>query len=81
MLISTALLISTASNHMTDNQIHSAFGNSSLLNLSAVGAAAFQEQLYKSMMGQALDMKREMEEQRAVNSFGMLVWQLGEVWP
>jgi|EP01046_Picozoa_sp_COSAG06_P025214 beta-mannosidase len=68
-------------NHMTDNQIHAAFGNSTLLNLSAVGAAAFQEQLYKSMMGQALDMKREMEEQRAVNSFGMLVWQLGEVWP
>ena len=68
-------------NHMTDNQIEAAFGNSTRTNLSAVGAAAFQEQLYKSMMGQALDMKREMEEQRAANSFGMLVWQLGEVWP
>ena len=56
-------------------------GNSSDTNLSAVGAAPFQEQLYKSMMGQALDMKREIEEQRATNSFGMLVWQLGEVWP
>lgn len=68
-------------NHMTDNQIVAAFGNSTHTNLSAVGAIAFQEQLYKSMIGQALDMKREMEEQRAVNSFGMLVWQLGEVWP
>ena len=26
-------------------------------------------------------MKREIEEQRSINSFGMLVWQLGEVWP
>ena len=68
-------------NHMTDNQIVAAFGNSTRTNLSAVGSIAFQEQLYKSMIGQALDMKREMEEQRAVNSFGMLVWQLGEVWP
>jgi hypothetical protein len=68
-------------NHMTDNQIEAAFGNSTDTNLSAVGALPFQEQLYKSMMGQALDMKREMEEQRSVNSFGMLVWQLGEVWP
>ena len=33
------------------------------------------------MVGQALDMKREIEEQRSRNSFGMLVWQLGEVWP
>ena len=68
-------------NHMTDNQIEAAFGNSTRTNLSAEGAAAFQEQLYKSMIGQALDMKREIEEQRSINSFGMLVWQLGEVWP
>ena len=63
-------------NHMPDNQIKAFFGPS---NLSAVGAAAFQEQLYKSMVGQAMDMKREIEEQRSRNSFGMLVWQLGEV--
>ena len=66
-------------NHMPNNQIMMAFGNST--DFTAVGPAAFQEQLYKSMIGQALDMKREMEEQRSKNSFGMLVWQLGEVWP
>jgi hypothetical protein len=63
-------------NHMPDNQIRAFFGES---NLSAVGAAAFKEQLYKSMVAQALDLKREIEEQRSRNSFGMLVWQLGEV--
>ena len=47
-------------NHMPNNQIMMAFGNST--DLTAVGPAAFQEQLYKSMIGQALDMKREMEE-------------------
>jgi beta-mannosidase len=65
-------------NHMPDNQIAAFFGQT---NLSGVGPAAFQEQLYKSMVAQALDMKREIEEQRSRNSFGMLVWQLGEVWP
>jgi len=45
------------------------------------GAATPPLDRYKSMIGQAMDMKREIEEQRSRNSFGMLVWQLGEVWP
>jgi hypothetical protein len=65
-------------NYACDNYIIAFFGKT---DLDAVGKAAFQEQLYKCMLGQALDMKREIEEQRSRNSFGMMVWQLGEIWP
>merc|ERR1712232_965892 len=58
-------------NHMCDNQILAHFGNTT--NLDAIGPAAFQEGLYKCMMGQALDMKRQIEEMRSRNGFGALV--------
>lgn len=49
--------------------------------MSAVGKEAFQRQLYQSMLGQALNMKSNIETRRAGNSFGLLVWQLNEIWP
>jgi hypothetical protein len=35
---------------------------------------AFQEQLYKCMLGQALQMKGSMELHRATNQFGTMIW-------
>ena len=42
------------------------------------GMAAFQEQLYKCMLGQALQMKGSMELHRATNQFGTMIWCVAE---
>jgi len=33
------------------------------------------------MMGQALEMKSNIENRRSTNEFGTIIWQLGEIWP
>ena len=50
-------------------------------DLDAVGEAAFQQQLFYCMMGQALVLKVLIEQHRASNSFGLQIWQLNEIWP
>eukprot|EP00934_Nitzschia_sp_Nitz4_P001125 Nitzschia sp. Nitz4//scaffold123_size70294//55400//58169//NITZ4_005933-RA/size70294-augustus-gene-0.65-mRNA-1//-1//CDS//3329534500//1125//frame0 len=66
-------------NYPCDTHILAYFGNASSLDLN--GKEAFQAQLYHCMMAQALWMKGEIEERRATNSYGILVWQLNENWP
>lgn len=46
-----------------------------------VGRKFFQRQLFHCMLGQALQMKSTIEERRAKNELGHLVWQLNEIWP
>jgi len=45
------------------------------------GAAAFQAQLYFGLLGQALFMKSYIETRRSYNNWGLLTWQLNEIWP
>ena len=54
---------------------------SSQTDLDAVGRKAFQGQLWRCMMGQALEMKSNIETRRAGNTFGITVWQYNEIWP
>ena len=52
-------------------------------DLDAVGEHAFKRQLYRCMMGQALEMKSNIEMRRAINVLGIIVWQYNEsksVW-
>eukprot|EP00045_Choanoeca_perplexa_P019543 m.294450 g.294450 ORF g.294450 m.294450 type:complete len:501 (-) comp45076_c0_seq1:144-1646(-) len=65
-------------NYPVDNVILAYFGNQTL---SQVGRTSFRRQLYQSMVGQALEMKSDIETRRAHNSFGLLVWDLNEIWP
>ena len=66
-------------NHPCDNIIVTYFGAKQDLN--ATGRAAFQRQLYQCMLSQALNMKARIETRRASNQFGIIIWQLNEIWP
>ena len=33
------------------------------------------------MLGQALEMKSNIETRRGTNEFGTIIWQLNEIWP
>lgn len=64
-----------------DNIIVSYFGPNAV-NLSVVGdAAAFSRQLLLSQLASALLIKQTTETMRATNNFGLLLWQLGEIYP
>ena len=49
--------------------------------LSKTGEAPFKKQLFLCTLGQALEMKSNIEQRRSTNQFGILVWQLNEIWP
>jgi len=65
-------------NYPCDNIILEYFGNQ---NNSLVGVTEFQRQLYQCIVGQALEMKSNIENRRSGNAFGTVIWQLGEIWP
>jgi len=65
-------------NYPCDNVILEYFGNQ---NENLTGTLPFQKQLYQCMMGQALEMKSNIENRRSGNAFGTVIWQLGEIWP
>jgi len=67
-------------NYPCDNIIMVYFGGDEV-SLNASGEAAFKQQLYQCLLGQALQMKSSMESHRATNAFGTMIWQLGEIWP
>ena len=46
-----------------------------------MGEQVFKKQLWQCMMGQALEMKSNIETRRATNTFGITVWQYNEIWP
>jgi hypothetical protein len=64
-----------------DNIIASYFGEAAV-NMSAVGdAEIFARQLLLSQLASALLIKQTVETIRATNNFGLLLWQLGEIFP
>lgn len=48
---------------------------------AAVGEEAFKRQLFHCMLGQALEMKSNIETRKAQNQIGHIIWQLNEIWP
>ena len=57
------------------------FGDSAANSLNTTGETAFKRQLYQCMLGQALEMKSNIEHRRSTNVFGIIVWQFNEIWP
>jgi beta-mannosidase len=67
-------------NYPCDNLIEVFFG-AEQAELDEVGTFVFQKQLWQCMISQALNIKSAIEEWRSANVFGLLVWQLNEIWP
>lgn len=67
-------------NYPCDSIVVEYFGGKSS-DLDAVGEKAFKKQLWQCMMGQALEIKSNIETRRAGNTFGITVWQYNEIWP
>eukprot|EP00055_Hartaetosiga_balthica_P010760 m.47003 g.47003 ORF g.47003 m.47003 type:complete len:1028 (-) comp7303_c0_seq1:128-3211(-) len=65
-------------NYPCDSIIFVYFGQ---YDLDPVGENAFKKQLYHCMIGQALEMKSNIETRRGTNQFGIMIWQLNEIWP
>jgi hypothetical protein len=65
-------------NYACDSIIASYFGAG---DFDAVGEEVFKKQLWQCMVGQALLIKSDIEARRATNQFGIIVWQLNEIWP
>lgn len=51
------------------------------ITLDDTGPAAFAAQLYLCQLATALDLQSTVEVHRSSNRWGLLTWQLGEVWP
>jgi beta-mannosidase len=66
-------------NYAVDTLISAYFNNTG--NLDEVGEDAFARQLYMSMISQSLIIASEVQTQRSRNSYGLLLWQLNEIWP
>ncbi len=58
-------------NYPCDNIIDAYFG---VQNFDGVGEQVFKKQLYQCMLGQALEMKSNIETRRATNQFGIIIW-------
>ena len=65
-------------NYPCDNIIAEYFGPSDFAEASE---RAFKKQLWQCMVAQALLIKSDIETRRAGNQFGIIVWQLNEIWP
>eukprot|EP01003_Olkasia_polycarbonata_P005258 NODE_47_length_1953_cov_116.009454_g28_i0.p1 GENE.NODE_47_length_1953_cov_116.009454_g28_i0~~NODE_47_length_1953_cov_116.009454_g28_i0.p1 ORF type:complete len:546 (+),score=77.92 NODE_47_length_1953_cov_116.009454_g28_i0:190-1638(+) len=65
-------------NYPCDNLIHAYFGPQML---NETGEEPFKKQLWQCMMAQTLWLKNDFETRRAKNVWGMLAWQLNEIWP
>ena len=67
-------------NYPCDNIIDVYFG-SAPGDFDRVGEAVFKKHLWQCMVGQALNMKSNIEARRAQNQIGIIVWQYNEIWP
>lgn len=65
-------------NYPCDNIIAEYFGK---YDFDTVGEDSFKQQLWQCMVGQALLVKSDIETRRSMNTFGIIVWQLNEIWP
>ena len=66
-------------NNPCDGLIRVLFGQKH--DLDRLGSAALKRQLYLCMLGQALLAKLMIEQRRALNMMGLLLWQFNEIWP
>jgi len=66
-------------NYPCDPIIYSYFGQD--VNLTHVGVRAFQKQLYLCLLGAGLQRKTNIESWRSTNIWGILLWQVNEIWP
>ena len=67
-------------NYPCDSIVLTYWGGSQA-ELDEVGEAAFKRQLYHCLIGSALIIKGYIEQHRASNCFGLMLWQLNEIWP
>ena len=67
-------------NYACDSLIGALFGTPSD-ELDSVGELVFKKQLYLCMAAAALTVKTQIEQYRSTNVFGLLTWQLNEIWP
>jgi beta-mannosidase len=65
-------------NYPCDSVILEYFGGGADFNQT--GEAVFKKHLWQCMVGQALNIKVNVETRRAGATFGLLVWQFAEVW-
>eukprot|EP01062_Namystynia_karyoxenos_P017405 TRINITY_DN163_c0_g1_i1.p1 TRINITY_DN163_c0_g1~~TRINITY_DN163_c0_g1_i1.p1 ORF type:complete len:1043 (+),score=341.75 TRINITY_DN163_c0_g1_i1:110-3130(+) len=70
-------------NYGCGNMMKRFFGDNAAADgvLNTTGAAPFKRQLYQCMLSQGLEMKANIEQRRAGNQFGIIVWQYNEIWP
>eukprot|EP00456_Euglypha_rotunda_P077630 TRINITY_DN7344_c1_g2_i2.p1 TRINITY_DN7344_c1_g2~~TRINITY_DN7344_c1_g2_i2.p1 ORF type:complete len:294 (+),score=17.77 TRINITY_DN7344_c1_g2_i2:431-1312(+) len=66
-------------NYACDNVIETYFGTQTFT--PSGDKATFMKDMYLCMLGQALEMKSNIENRRSTNTFGDLIWQLNEIWP
>ena len=67
-------------NYPCDNIIDVYFGSKDG-DFDLVGEGVFKKHLWQCMIGQALNMKSNIEARRAQNQLGIIVWQYNEIWP
>ena len=68
-------------NYPLDSIIGTYFGTAVLPSLDDVGAAALQRQTYFGQLGPALQQKAAIEVYRGQPIWGLLYWDVNEVWP
>lgn len=68
-------------NYPCDNLILGYFGRDKTEQLEETGEQAFKRQLWQCMIAQGLALKSDIESRRAQNTFGIVTWQLNEIWP
>ena len=70
-------------NYDCDPIIRRYFGEeaASVASLNTTGELTFKKQLYQCMLGQALEIKSDIEARRSSNTYGIIVWQFNEIWP
>eukprot|EP01061_Rhynchopus_euleeides_P004455 TRINITY_DN13708_c3_g1_i1.p1 TRINITY_DN13708_c3_g1~~TRINITY_DN13708_c3_g1_i1.p1 ORF type:complete len:381 (+),score=130.80 TRINITY_DN13708_c3_g1_i1:137-1279(+) len=70
-------------NYGCDSMMQKYFGwaGASQAVMNTTGAGYFKRALYLCMLAQALDMKSDVESRRSQNQYGVILWQLNEIWP
>ena len=68
-------------NYACDSIIDVYFGKQPDLNTTVGSVAVLRKTSYMCMVGQALEMKGDIEHRRSTNAFGTVTWQLNEIWP
>ena len=67
-------------NYPCDSVIDAYFDTSGTY-YSDVGELPFKRGLYHCMLGQAIEMKSNIETRKSLNEIGHILWQLNEIWP